>query len=68
MQAGKTQETNWSMRDDSEQEWDDGMEDSELAQNSASDLAKARKPYTITKQRENWTDEEHTLFIEGIGL
>lgn len=29
---------------------------------------KTRKPYTITKQRERWTDTEHQLFIEGIKL
>lgn len=27
---------------------------------------KARKPYTITKQRENWTEEEHQKFITGL--
>jgi hypothetical protein len=29
---------------------------------------KTRKPYTITKQRENWTDEEHHKFLEGLKL
>ncbi len=27
-----------------------------------------RKPYTISKQRERWTDEEHQRFLEGIKL
>eukprot|EP00892_Ulva_mutabilis_P007488 jgi/Ulvmu1/5110/UM021_0127.1 len=30
--------------------------------------AKTRKPYTITKARERWTDEEHTRFLEGMSL
>ncbi|XP_061347665.1 protein REVEILLE 1 [Gastrolobium bilobum] len=29
---------------------------------------KVRKPYTITKQRDRWTDEEHHKFLEALKL
>jgi hypothetical protein len=29
---------------------------------------KIRKPYTITKSRESWSDEEHDKFLEALQL
>lgn len=28
----------------------------------------ARKPYVISKQRERWSDHEHTRFLEALKL
>jgi hypothetical protein len=32
------------------------------------DYIQARKPYTISKQREKWTEDEHKLFLESLQL
>lgn len=39
------------------------------ASNGTDDLnKKVRKPYTISKSRESWTDPEHDKFLEALQL
>ena len=39
-----------------------------LASTMKPDASKARKPYTITKSRESWTEKEHNMFLEAINM
>ncbi|KAG6517851.1 hypothetical protein ZIOFF_021250 [Zingiber officinale] len=44
----------------------DGIQSKELALSAKDPPIRARKPYTISKQREKWTEEEHEKFLEAI--
>jgi len=43
------------------------MEDNSMGTDNTGKM-KQRKPYTIKKQREVWTDEEHDKFLEALRL
>ncbi|XP_074565585.1 protein REVEILLE 2-like [Curcuma longa] len=44
----------------------DGIHSKELALSAKDPPIRVRKPYTISKQREKWTEEEHEKFLEAI--
>nr|XP_043624897.1 protein REVEILLE 6 [Erigeron canadensis] len=44
------------------------LEEEEESNYYSSNKGKIRKPYTITKSRQNWTDVEHDKFLEALHL
>eukprot|EP01103_Thecamoeba_quadrilineata_P010196 TRINITY_DN2128_c0_g1_i1.p1 TRINITY_DN2128_c0_g1~~TRINITY_DN2128_c0_g1_i1.p1 ORF type:complete len:264 (-),score=48.98 TRINITY_DN2128_c0_g1_i1:80-832(-) len=42
--------------------------DNNIITDAGLDDNRARKPYTVTKQRENWTESEHDRFVQAIKL
>ncbi|XP_065847866.1 protein REVEILLE 1-like isoform X2 [Euphorbia lathyris] len=44
------------------------QETHDFASIASDQIPKVRKPYTITKQREKWTEDEHRKFLEALQL
>lgn len=45
-----------------------GMASTANGDKSAEDAVRTRKPYTVTKRRESWTDDEHRKFVQALQM